>query len=75
MSEKILPSYGGQALIEGVLMRGKKYLAASFRKPDGSIETVTEELTGIYKSKITKSKKGGPMYKMSVRPDFMSTTY
>ena len=54
MSEKILPSYGGQALIEGVLMRGKKYLAASFRKPDGTIETVSEELTGIYKSGITK---------------------
>ncbi len=54
MTEKELPSYGGQALIEGVLMRGKKYLAASFRKPDGSIETVSEELTGIYKSKITK---------------------
>ena len=48
MAEKILPSYGGQALIEGVLMRGKKYLSASFRKPDGTIETVTEELTGIY---------------------------
>ena len=54
MAEKSLPSYGGQALIEGVLMRGKKYLAASFRKPDGSIETVTEELKGIYKTKITK---------------------
>ena len=54
MTEKELPSYGGQALIEGVLMRGKKYLAASFRKPDGSIETVSEELTGIYKSNITK---------------------
>ena len=54
MSEKILPSYGGQALIEGVLMRGKKYLAASFRKPDGTIETVTEELSGIYKTNIRK---------------------
>lgn len=54
MAGKSLPSYGGQALIEGVLMRGKKYLAASFRKPDGSIETVQEELTGIYKSRITK---------------------
>ena len=54
MTEKCLPSYGGQALIEGVLMRGKNYLAASFRKPDGEIETVTEELKGIYKSKITK---------------------
>lgn len=54
MSEKSLPSYGGQALIEGVLMRGKKYLAASFRKPDGTIETVAEELTGIYKTGIAK---------------------
>ena len=54
MAEKSLPSYGGQALIEGVLMRGKKYLAASFRKPDGTIETVTEELSGIYKTNIRK---------------------
>ena len=54
MEKKCLPSYGGQALIEGVLMRGKKYLAASFRKPDGTIETVTEELSGIYKTNISK---------------------
>jgi len=49
-----LPSYGGQALIEGVLMRGKRFLAAAFRKPDGSIQTVSEELSGIYKSSIAK---------------------
>lgn len=54
MEKKCLPSYGGQALIEGVLMRGKKYLAASFRNPDGTIETVTEELSGIYKTNISK---------------------
>ncbi len=36
MTEK-LPSYGGQALIEGVLMRGSKGLAAAMRKPDGQI--------------------------------------
>jgi uncharacterized protein YqhQ len=55
MSENLkLPAYGGQALIEGVLMRGKNYMAASFRKPDGTIETVTEQLTGIYKSSIRK---------------------
>lgn len=54
MAEKTLPSYGGQALIEGVLMRGKRYVAAAFRKPDGEIVTVHEELGGIYKSKITK---------------------
>lgn len=55
MSEKLrLPNYGGQALIEGVLMRGKKYVAAAFRLPDGSIKTQSEELTGIYKSNILK---------------------
>jgi len=48
-----LPSYGGQALIEGVLMRGSNYLAAAFRKPDGKIEVVSEKLTGIYTSRLT----------------------
>ena len=47
-----LPSYGGQALIEGVLMRGSNYLAADFRKPDGEIEVVSEKLTGIYASRV-----------------------
>jgi len=47
-----LESYGGQALIEGILMRGKKYLTAAFRMPDGSIEVVEEKLTGIYTKRI-----------------------
>lgn len=47
-----MESYGGQALIEGILMRGRKYLTAAFRLPDGSIKVVEEELTGIYKNKI-----------------------
>jgi uncharacterized protein YqhQ len=49
-----LPSYGGQALIEGILMRGRKYVVAAFRAPDGSIQIEKEELTGIYKSKLSK---------------------
>jgi len=54
-TEKLkLPSYGGQALIEGVLMRGSNYVAAAFRKPDGGIEIKTEELEGIYRSGIAK---------------------
>lgn len=52
MSEQRLPSYGGQALIEGVLMRGGKYVVASMRRPDGEIERVEETLGGIYKTKI-----------------------
>jgi len=49
-----MPSYGGQALIEGVLMRGRLGLAAAFRVPDGSIVIEEEPLTGIYGSKLTK---------------------
>jgi uncharacterized protein YqhQ len=49
-----MPSYGGQAVIEGVLMRGKHVMAMAMRKSDGSIETIQEELTGIYQSSIRK---------------------
>jgi uncharacterized protein YqhQ len=47
-----LPNYGGQALIEGVLMRGSKSLAAAFRKPDGEIVIRTEKLSGLYTGNI-----------------------
>lgn len=53
MTER-LPAYGGQALIEGVLMRGSRALAAAMRKPDGEIVIVTEELQGLYQSKLTR---------------------
>lgn len=54
-TEKLrLPTYGGQALIEGVLMRGSKYLAAAYRKPDGEIVVETEELGKIYQSPLKK---------------------
>jgi len=36
--------YGGQALIEGVLMRGRNALAIALRHPDGSIVWATERL-------------------------------
>jgi uncharacterized protein YqhQ len=49
-----LPNYGGQALIEGVLMRGKYGLAAAMRSPDGKIVIETEPLTGIYQSRFAR---------------------
>jgi uncharacterized protein YqhQ len=52
-SEK-LPSYGGQALIEGVLMRGTNSLAAAMRGSDGTIIIEKESLTGIYQSPLRK---------------------
>ncbi|HET7472899.1 MAG TPA: DUF1385 domain-containing protein [Candidatus Limnocylindrales bacterium] len=37
-------SYGGQALIEGVLMRGRDAIAVALRHPDGRIVWATERL-------------------------------
>lgn len=47
-----LPNYGGQALIEGVLMRGKFNVAAAFRLPNGQIKIQTEQLSKVYRHKI-----------------------
>ena len=49
-----LPNYGGQAVIEGVMMRGKKFAAIAMRAPDGEIKIHTEELNKIYQSRIMK---------------------
>ncbi|MGB2962984.1 MAG: DUF1385 domain-containing protein [Anaerolineales bacterium] len=49
-----LPNYGGQAVIEGVMMRGKKAAAIAMRAPDGEITIHTEELNKIYQSRMMK---------------------
>ena len=49
-----LPNYGGQAVIEGVMMRGRKAAAIAMRNPDGEIIIHTEELNKIYQSQIMK---------------------
>ena len=54
MSPEKLPSYGGQALIEGVLMRGSRFVAAAMRSPEGKIIVQVEPLQGIYRSGIRK---------------------
>jgi len=53
MAEK-LPSYGGQAVIEGVMMRGSRSVAIAMRAPDKQIIIHTEDLSGIYKSRLAK---------------------
>jgi uncharacterized protein YqhQ len=40
--------YGGQAVIEGVMMRGRQHMAVAVRAPDGSIVIHEEALTGAY---------------------------
>ena len=53
MDDKFV-SYGGQAVIEGVMMRGRKTCAVAMRAPDGRIATKVELLGGIYKSHLAK---------------------
>jgi len=53
MEDKLI-TYGGQAVIEGVMMRGRTSLAIAMRNPSGEIVTHTEELGGIYKSQLAK---------------------
>jgi uncharacterized protein YqhQ len=53
VSEKI-PSYGGQAVIEGVLMRGKTSVAMATRSPENKIVCYQEKLSGLYTSKVVK---------------------
>jgi uncharacterized protein YqhQ len=53
MSEK-LPTYGGQAVIEGVMMRGSQSVAIAMRAPDNQIVLHTEPLSALYRSKILK---------------------
>ncbi|MFM8876676.1 MAG: DUF1385 domain-containing protein [Anaerolineae bacterium] len=53
MEDRII-TYGGQAVIEGVMMRGQKAFAVAMRAPDGNIIVHTEKLASIYRSKITK---------------------
>jgi uncharacterized protein YqhQ len=37
--------YGGQAVLEGVMMRGRKHMAVAVRRPDGAIVTYDEPLS------------------------------
>jgi uncharacterized protein YqhQ len=53
MNEK-LPNYGGQAVIEGVMMRGAQAVAIAMRAPNQEIVIQTEPLSGIYQSQIGK---------------------
>lgn len=45
---------GGQAVIEGVMMKNKSTYAVAVRKPDGEIEIDTEEFLGIMPGNVLK---------------------
>ena len=54
MAEQPL-NYGGQAVIEGVMMRGSRSMAVAVRRPDGEIALHTEPLDPkIYQGRLSK---------------------
>jgi uncharacterized protein YqhQ len=52
MEDRII-AYGGQAVIEGVMMRGRAAFAIAMRAPDGQIVIHTEQLSRIYRSAVS----------------------
>jgi uncharacterized protein YqhQ len=66
MEDKII-SYGGQAVIEGVMMRGQKAFAIAMRAPDGNIVVHKEDLAAVYRSRITKIPFCGVSYCCGMR--------
>ena len=50
MPKQELKLYGGQAVMEGVMMRGRSYMAVAMRAPDGKIVLHSEPLSPIYRS-------------------------
>lgn len=55
MEERIsLPNYGGQAVIEGVMMRGREAVAIAMRAPNREIVIHHEPLGTLYHSRVSK---------------------
>ena len=44
--------YGGQAVIEGVMIRGQKAVSIAVRRPDGELARYTEPLGAIYTGRV-----------------------
>ncbi len=53
MEDRII-TYGGQAVIEGVMMRGRKAVAIAMRAPDGKIVVHEEKLGELYRSGVAR---------------------
>lgn len=47
--------YGGQAVVEGVMMRGQKAVVTAVRRPDGGLATDMQPLSAIYTGRMRKT--------------------
>ena len=46
--------YGGQAVIEGVMIRGRRYFSLAVRRLNGDVETVSEPLSQMYTGRLRR---------------------
>ena len=46
--------YGGQAVIEGVMIRGKSNIAIAVRRPDNEIQLKTDPIQGLFTGTLKK---------------------
>ena len=46
--------YGGQAVIEGVMIRGRDFFSLAVRRDDGSIEDLQQRLSPIYNGRLRR---------------------
>jgi uncharacterized protein YqhQ len=53
MAEKFY--YGGQAVIEGVMMRGRKAMVTAVRRPNGELAMDSQSLGGVYSGWMRKT--------------------
>ncbi|MEE8413277.1 MAG: DUF1385 domain-containing protein [Dehalococcoidales bacterium] len=47
--------YGGQAVVDGVMMRGQKTAVTAVRRPDGGLAINTQLLSGLYTGRMRKT--------------------
>ena len=52
--ERSIQHYGGQAVIEGVMMRGTRGMTVAVRQPDGAIRVKSESLGGVYVGRVRR---------------------
>ncbi len=55
MPSQPLPTYGGQAVMEGVMMRGKQVAATAVRAPDQHIVQQVQPLSPLYRGRLAKT--------------------
>tara|TARA_B100001142_G_scaffold319653_1_gene363440 strand:+ start:660 stop:1556 length:897 start_codon:yes stop_codon:yes gene_type:complete len=55
VSSNNAPTYGGQAVLEGVMIRGQSNVSVAVRSPSGEVKTQIKPIANIFRSKYRKT--------------------